>query len=49
MRQALYLAVDIFQNRKKWEEMNANPLAVGQQEKNNRTSSSDSEMDSMAD
>ena len=49
MRRALYLAVDIFQNRKKWEEMNANPLSVGHHEKNHRVSSSDSEMDAMAD
>ncbi|MBN2614794.1 MAG: 4-hydroxythreonine-4-phosphate dehydrogenase PdxA [Bacteroidales bacterium] len=49
MRQALYLAVDIFRNRQKWDEMNANPLAFGQEEKNNRYSASDSEVDSLAD
>lgn len=49
MRQALYLAKDIYNNRKKWEEMNANPLPFGQEERNNRYSKSDSEVDSMAD
>lgn len=49
MRQAIYLAVDIHKNRMKWDEMNANPLTVGQEEKSNRYTSSDSEVDSLAD
>ncbi|MBN2638276.1 MAG: 4-hydroxythreonine-4-phosphate dehydrogenase PdxA [Bacteroidales bacterium] len=49
MRQALYLAVDIFNNRKKWAEMNANPLSFGQEDRSNRYSTSDSEVDSLAD
>ncbi len=32
MRQAVYLAIDIYKNRKKWEAMNAKPLVVSQQE-----------------
>ena len=32
MRQAVYLALDIYKNRKKWETMHAKPLLVNQQE-----------------
>ena len=33
-RQALYLAIDIFKNRQMYEEINKNPLKIGQAEKN---------------
>lgn len=49
MRQAIYLAVDIYKNRMKWEEMTANPLPFSQEGKGNRHASSDSEVDSLAD
>ncbi len=32
MRQAVYLGIDIYRNRQKWEAMNANPLSVSAQE-----------------
>ena len=35
-RQALYLAIDIFKNRQMYEEINKNPLKIGQAEKNGK-------------
>ncbi len=36
MRQAIYLAIQIFQNRQKWKKMNADPLPVSSQTNNGR-------------
>ena len=36
LREAIYLAINIYRNREKWEEMNANPLSVKVEDKNNK-------------
>ncbi len=36
IREAIYLAINIYRNREKWEEMNANPLSVKSEVKNNK-------------
>lgn len=36
LREAIYLAINIYRNREKWKEMNANPLPVKIEDKNNK-------------
>ena len=36
LREAIYLAISIYRNREKWEEMNVNPLTVKAKDRNNR-------------
>jgi 4-hydroxythreonine-4-phosphate dehydrogenase len=35
LREAIYLAINIYRNREKWDEMHANPLSVKAEDKNN--------------
>lgn len=36
LREAIYLAINIYRNRKKWDEMNVNPLTINGEENNNK-------------
>lgn len=48
MREAIYLAINIYRNREKWEEMNANPLTVKAEENNSKKRHGDEEMEDLA-